>query len=236
MPNTVRLRGTFLVLLRRPNCVLIASDTAAHDGEKQLEGVHHKILCHPSLPLAMAIGGTAAFEVEGQMVRVEDLIRTEFDVWAKAGRANVHTVKAWAEKVLAPLIVKLNAELDEGLEPSGITILAGVCRGDSADSVSLHVLPTGEVQAEKVNAPVIYAPGSLQDWTGNTLIKREDLFGAKLTHVDQIIGRAKEIVESAIQAERDLVPFGGLLGCGGPVEVVLVEPVGARFVVGGPVT
>lgn len=234
MSNSTRLHGTFLVLLRRQNCVIIASDTAAHNGERPVPGIHHKIICHPTLPLAIAIGGTASFELSGRTIKVEEFIRDQFDKWSTVGPINRLTIKTWAESVISPLIRNLNEESDDKVPQAYISLLVGLCIGNYADSVSLEIRQDGEVHEKHVNENVIYHPATLLDWTNNTLMKQGDVYGNNISHVNELVEKAKSIVESAIAAERAIDPPVALLECGGPVEVVLVQPVNARFVVSAP--
>ncbi len=89
--------GTVLVVLHRPDFVILGSDTGKLEEMKTGAGQGSKIVCHSSLPLAVAVGGLAEFTINNKTTVVTHLLETQMAAWS--GRVNLRDVMLWANRL-----------------------------------------------------------------------------------------------------------------------------------------
>lgn len=221
------LCGTVQVVLWHPGFVVLGSDTARLEEMKSNAGYGSKIVCHDTLPLAIAVGGMAEFTVDDKETVVIQLLREQFASWK--GRVNLSDVMRWGTAVLLPLVKEANAAWPDE-PPMKVSLIVGLCNGGRAESSVVEIQNGVDFVAGSLNKSAVNYPATLPGWYADRFVRgKPDPFRDKVHDPAVVVAHAKEILEDAIKTDKRRSK-GRLPHCGGHAEVVIVDSEGARFV------
>ena len=167
---------------------------------KSNAGYGSKIVCHDTLPLAIAVGGMAEFTVDDKETVVTKLLREQFVPWT--GRVNLSDVMRWGTAVLLPLVKEANAAWSDE-PPMKVSLIVGLCNGGRAESGVVEIQNGVEFVAGSLNKSAVNYPATLPGWYADRFVRgKPDPFRDKVHDPAFVVAHAKEILEDAIMTDK----------------------------------
>jgi hypothetical protein len=230
LPPALARSGTIVFAVRRPSFAVLAADQQWHGFDaagQPLTGTHPKVVLHPTLPLAFATAGFAFLPAGGVPV-TRYLVEVVEDI-TEPGQLHPPELAQRLAGRLHPLVIQARRApfRPEDEMKRKLDVLIALVREGQAE---LGRLRLDENARWEVRGEFLSAPDSLKTLytTGRYAIDAH-LYGDAISEPLALAQHLAGVIGEGIEAEA--VQYGGRnRECGGGIDVILIDPTGARAV------